>query len=180
MTDAQIRKFRSYPAEEYTYENVRKVSSAAANLTKCASLIKELYDLLADAPEAKAQFDKLKAEPAQKPASQMAKRNPSDSLNLNHTIVIESGPRPDAVHVRHNKAKYDNFVAMMSSQVSEALGQPVQVCLNEVPKAWASYECYCQLIPCNDPAIPCYGQIPRIGAFEVSYKGILIFSKLLT
>jgi hypothetical protein len=52
--------------------------------------------------------------------------------------------------------------------------------MNEVPKSWAMQETYCQLIPSNDDSRPCYQMIPRIGAFEVSYKGVLIFSKLLT
>ena len=64
--------------------------------------------------------------------------------------------------------------------MTEAVGQQVTVLMNEVPKQWAMNEAYCQLIPCNDDARPCYQMIPRIGAFEVSYKGVLIFSKLLT
>jgi len=36
------------------------------------------------------------------------------------------------------------------------------------------------LIPCNDETRDAYAMIPRIGSFEVTYKGILVFSKLLS
>jgi hypothetical protein len=39
---------------------------------------------------------------------------------------------------------------------------------------------YCQLIPDNDLDNDVYSMIPRIGAFEITYKGILVYSKLLS
>jgi len=39
---------------------------------------------------------------------------------------------------------------------------------------------YCQLIPNEDKSVKCYDMIPRIGALEVSYKGIAIFSKMMS
>jgi hypothetical protein len=48
-----------------------------------------------------------------------------------------------------------------------------------VPKEWANYDSYCQLIPDNSEA-DCYSMIPRIGAFEITYQGIVVFSKLLS
>ncbi len=45
--------------------------------------------------------------------------------------------------------------------------------LNEVPKAWVDYEIYCQLIPNSDPASKTFKVLPRIGAFEVSFKGVV-------
>ena len=39
---------------------------------------------------------------------------------------------------------------------------------------------YCQLIPNEDKEVQCYDMIPRIGAMEVSYKGIIIFSKMMS
>lgn len=39
---------------------------------------------------------------------------------------------------------------------------------------------YCQLIPDNDPETEVYAMIPRIGAFEITYKGILVYSKLMS
>lgn len=37
---------------------------------------------------------------------------------------------------------------------------------------------YCQLIP-DDTEATEYGMIPRIGAFEVTFKGIIVYSKLI-
>jgi hypothetical protein len=69
---------------------------------------------------------------------------------------------------------------MMASEINSQFGSSVQMCFNEVPKDWAMSDAYCQLIPDNDDNNPCYQMIPRIGAFEVSYKGIVVFSKLMT
>ena len=63
--------------------------------------------------------------------------------------------------------------------MAEKTGKQVQVLCNEVPKSWAMEDAYCQLIPCNDNARAAYNMIPRIGAFEISHKGVLVFSKLL-
>ena len=38
---------------------------------------------------------------------------------------------------------------------------------------------YVQLIPDEDDSNPYYDVLPRIGAFEVSFNGVLLFSKLL-
>ena len=64
--------------------------------------------------------------------------------------------------------------------MSELSGMSVEVFQNQVPKAWAMEDSYCQLIPCDDPENEVYSMIPRIGAFEITYKGILIYSKLLS
>jgi len=48
---------------------------------------------------------------------------------------------------------------------------------NQIPKAYVNYDLYCNLIH-NDNDVQFYQQVPRTGAFEVSYKGDLIFSKL--
>lgn len=47
----------------------------------------------------------------------------------------------------------------------------VVVLINEVPKQWVDYEIYCQLIPNSDPNLKTYKILPRIGSFEVSFKG---------
>ena len=39
---------------------------------------------------------------------------------------------------------------------------------------------YCQLIPNDDDNNQHYDMIPRIGAFEISYKGVLVFSKMMS
>lgn len=68
----------------------------------------------------------------------------------------------------------------VAGAVNEALGAKVDTLTNEVPKVWAMNDCYCQLIECYDDAMPCYQFIPRIGAFEVTYQGVLLYSKLIT
>lgn len=39
---------------------------------------------------------------------------------------------------------------------------------------------YCQLIPNDDDNLDKYDMIPRIGAFEISVNGVLIYSKILS
>jgi hypothetical protein len=49
----------------------------------------------------------------------------------------------------------------------------IVVYVNEVPKEWVDYEIYCQLVPNYDPNQATYKVLPRIGAFEVSFKGVV-------
>lgn len=49
-----------------------------------------------------------------------------------------------------------------------------------MPKQWAMDDTYCQLIPNEDEECDVYEMLPRIGAFEVTYKGVLVYSKLLS
>ena len=42
---------------------------------------------------------------------------------------------------------------------------------NEIPASYLPYDLYCNLIPNNDPNVQSYTQVPRTGAFAVSYKG---------
>jgi hypothetical protein len=46
---------------------------------------------------------------------------------------------------------------------------------NQVPKVWSASDLYNNLIFNGDANCPIYEQIPRIGAFEVSYKGYVTF-----
>lgn len=69
---------------------------------------------------------------------------------------------------------------IVAKAISDIHGGKVDVWTNAVPKVWAMEDSYCQLIPCDDPNNEGYVMIPRIGAFEVTYKGILVFSKLLS
>ena len=55
-----------------------------------------------------------------------------------------------------------------------------KVIKNRVPKTWAMEDIYCQLIPNDDDNDDCYSMIPRIGAFEISWRGVLVFSKMMT
>lgn len=63
--------------------------------------------------------------------------------------------------------------------VQDLYGDKVTVLRNQVPKAWAMEDSYCQLIPDDTDATE-YSMIPRIGAFEVTFKGIIIYSKLIS
>jgi len=42
---------------------------------------------------------------------------------------------------------------------------------NAIPKSYLPYDLYCNLIPNNDNNAESYEQVPRTGAFEVSFKG---------
>ena len=50
--------------------------------------------------------------------------------------------------------------------------------MNQIPKSYLPFDLYNNLVPNDEETTPYYQQIPRTGAFEVSYKGMLIFSKL--
>ena len=47
-----------------------------------------------------------------------------------------------------------------------------EVVFNLVPKENAMSDIYCQLIP-NDGPSPFYEVVPRIGAFELSFNGVV-------
>lgn len=55
-----------------------------------------------------------------------------------------------------------------------------EVVFNMVPKVWAMSDIYCQLIPNDDDQNACYEVVPRIGSFEVSLNGVLLFSKCMS
>lgn len=62
----------------------------------------------------------------------------------------------------------------MAAKIQE-ITPGVVVLINEVPKQWVDFEIYCQLIPNTDPHIKTFKILPRIGAFEVSFKGVVSF-----
>ena len=68
---------------------------------------------------------------------------------------------------------YDIYVLIIVAQKIQEITPGCLVLINEVPKAWVDYEIYCQLIPNNDPNSKTYKVLPRIGAFEVSFKGVV-------
>ena len=67
---------------------------------------------------------------------------------------------------------------LVNAAIAAEVGKPTQTLYNEVPKVWADRDTYCQLIPCYEENRMCYSMIPRVGAFEVSHQGVIIFSKL--
>jgi hypothetical protein len=42
----------------------------------------------------------------------------------------------------------------------------------------ANHDIYSRLLQNKDDSLPYYHQVPRLGAFEVTYQGMLLFSKL--
>ena len=44
---------------------------------------------------------------------------------------------------------------------------------NQIPEAYLPYDLYCNLIPNTDSNTLYFQQVPRTGAFEVSYKGLV-------
>ena len=51
--------------------------------------------------------------------------------------------------------------------------------MNQVPKDESNCDLYFNLVANNDKDNKFFEQLPRVGAFEVSYKGQFIFSKFL-
>tara|TARA_B110000285_G_C14943840_1_gene523356 strand:+ start:337 stop:579 length:243 start_codon:yes stop_codon:yes gene_type:complete len=51
---------------------------------------------------------------------------------------------------------------------------------NQIPKEYVSYEIYTGLISNDDLDNPYYDIVPKIGAFEVSHLGYLVFSKMIS
>ena len=49
---------------------------------------------------------------------------------------------------------------------------------NQIPKQYLPFDIYNNLVPNDDEDTPYFQQVPRTGSFEVSYKGMLVFSKL--
>jgi len=55
-----------------------------------------------------------------------------------------------------------------------------KIVFNMVPKKFAMNDIYCQLIHNSDDQNQYYDMVPRMGAFEISINGVLIFSKSLS
>lgn len=67
--------------------------------------------------------------------------------------------------------------------VSTAITQRLPSALvlrNQIPKNYLHHDIYCNLIPNDDETLHIYDQVPRTGAFEVSYKGMVSVSSFLT
>ena len=54
------------------------------------------------------------------------------------------------------------------------------VLFNQIPKDYEKFDLYCSLYYNDDKDNKYFDQNPRLGAFEISYRGKLIFSKLLS
>ena len=82
-----------------------------------------------------------------------------------------------AWNTRHDEAKYIEFFKKIAGAIIERIPNAV-VMKNQIPQKYLPYDLYNNLVPNDDESTPYFQQVPRIGAFEVSYKGLLIFSKL--
>ena len=51
---------------------------------------------------------------------------------------------------------------------------------NQVPKQFAQSDIYCQLVQNYDDNNPYYDVVPRTGAFEISYNGVVSANETLT
>ena len=58
----------------------------------------------------------------------------------------------------------------VSSAIAELIPNAITM-RNQIPKSYLHYDLYCNLIPNDDPNVNSFHQIPRTGAFEVSYQG---------
>lgn len=65
----------------------------------------------------------------------------------------------------------------MSAAIVERIPHAV-VMRNQIPKSYLPYDLYCNLIPNSDPNCSTFMQVPRIWAFEVSYKGNVSFVEI--
>jgi hypothetical protein len=80
-------------------------------------------------------------------------------------------------NTRHDEAKYQDYFQRVAATIIHHLPQAV-VMKNQIPKSYLHFDLYNNLIPNEDTNLPYYQQVPRTGAFEVSYKGLLLFSKI--
>lgn len=61
---------------------------------------------------------------------------------------------------------------IVSTAITQRLPNAL-VLRNQIPKSYLNYDIYCNLIPNDDETLHIYDQVPRTGAFEVSYKGMV-------
>ena len=87
-------------------------------------------------------------------------------------------------NTRHDEAKYMDFfnrrklyflltlAYIVSTAISIRIPNAV-VMRNQIPKSYVDYDLYCNLVANDNPELEVFKQIPRTGAFEVSYKGLV-------
>jgi len=181
LSQRQIKQFTT-ERPNLTVEIVAKKSMAAAQLIDIiqtmgaylrfadAELRKEIEGAGADIPIGQKQA----------PVAATKPRDAEASVELDNVVVIEHciNCKAHNTHLRHDEQKYLTFAQQLSAAIASESGKNVQALKNEVPKVWADRDTYCQLIPCYDEKRMCYSMIPRVGAFEVSICGVIIFSKL--
>jgi len=105
--------------------------------------------------------------------------NNQDSADSELVFVIETcqNCKSHTWNTRHDESKYLEYFNRVSQAIVERIPSAVTM-RNQIPKAYLPYDLYCNLIPNSDANLNTFMQVPRTGSFEVSYKGLLIFSKL--
>lgn len=78
---------------------------------------------------------------------------------------------------RHDEAKYIEFFKRQAAAIIDRIPNAI-VMKNQIPKSYLNFDLYNNLIQNDDETCPYFQQVPRIGAFEVSYKGMCVFSKM--
>lgn len=82
-----------------------------------------------------------------------------------------------AWHTRHDEAKYNDFFKRIAASIIDRIPNAI-IMKNQIPKSYLPFDLYNNLVPNEDENTPYFQQVPRVGAFEISYKGLLVFSKL--
>ena len=82
-----------------------------------------------------------------------------------------------AWNTRLDENKYIEFFKKQAAAIIDRIPNAI-VMKNQIPKNYLHYDLYNNLIQNDDETCPYFAQVPRIYSFEVSYKGMLVFSKL--
>ena len=80
----------------------------------------------------------------------------------------------EGIYLRGFLAQMDAFLTSLCVAVSSAIVELIPNAItmrNQIPKSYLHYDLYCNLIPNEDPNLSYFNQVPRTGAFEVSYQG---------
>lgn len=78
---------------------------------------------------------------------------------------------------RLDEAKYNDYFKKVAAAIIDRIPNAM-IMKNQIPQSYLHFDLYNNLVPNDDESTPYFQQIPRIYAFEVSYKGMLIFSKI--
>mmetsp|Transcript_4670 Transcript_4670/g.7938 ORF Transcript_4670/g.7938 Transcript_4670/m.7938 type:complete len:122 (+) Transcript_4670:37-402(+) len=84
-----------------------------------------------------------------------------------------------AWNTRHDINQYKNYAVNIAKSIKESVPQ-AEIVFNMVPKQFAMSDVYCQLVHNSDEQNPYFEIVPRIGSFEISINGVLLFSKSLS
>ena len=81
------------------------------------------------------------------------------------------------MHTRIDEAKYNEYFKKVAAAIIDRIPNAM-IMKNQIPRAYLHYDLYNNLVPNEDENTPYFQQVPRTWSFEISYKGMLVFSKL--